>query len=124
MITLTIPPAEVRATVDYRRLIDCIQEVEGHAWEDQCGALGWTWAAWHEDAQGLPYRFARSPEHARTVAERRLLRMSDLLTRLGWSPSVRNLAQVWRSGLSGVTRGRPVEPGYGRRVENLYYSKP
>ncbi len=116
------PPAEVRSVVDYNLLVTCIIMVEGHRWKDRGGALGWQPAAWKEDARGLPFSEAQNPVSARLVAIRRLERMAGELAKRGKKPTVQNLAQVWRSGLTGVVSGRPREPDYGQRVANLYFA--
>lgn len=118
---LDAPPAEIQSAIDYGRLLDCIAQVEGRPWNSLGGALGFTYAAWHEDSSGYPYSRAGVPAVARIVGLKRLTRMSRLLTKAGFAPSVQNLAQVWRSGLTGVVSGHPKEPGYGVRVSNLYY---
>lgn len=123
MITFTIPAAEVQPALDYHRIVECIEHVEGHSWSFGGGALGWTVAAWMEDAGGRPFSHAKIPHVSRAIAVRRLERLTPLMTRAGYSLTVRNIAQLWRSGLAGVTSGNPREPGYGIRVANLYFDR-
>lgn len=123
-LTITVPP--LVKVVDYDRLVDCIQAVEGNKWSADGGALGFTRKAWYEDSMGTPYFFACQEKPARTVAIRRLKRFSLWFEKHNYDPTPERLGQAWRHFLFAAVR-RPKydkaplkDADYGERVANLY----
>jgi len=120
VITLTIPPAEVRtvSSIEPVRFFACIAQVEGHEWTDQGGALAFTEAAWRE-VTALPYRHAKQAHHALNVGTLLLAKYQREFEKAGiaWTPQ--SAATAWRWGLTGAIRRRGRSE-YGQRAENLY----
>lgn len=118
-------------STDFRRLAECIREVERRprhprGLHGELGDFQFKKSAWDEDAQGLPFSFALDRPHAEIVAERRLRRMSRLLTERCIDPTAYNLALCWNEGVSGVILGKWQTQGvrdYAVHVENLYLAR-
>ena len=101
------------------RLLNAIQQVEGHKWSDPGGALAIQPATWRQHSH-LPYRFASLRPHAEQVARRHLEWLAKSLRDDGWPVTPYALAACWRFGFEGYKR-RNAHIDYAIRVQNLYF---
>ena len=106
---------------DMRRLVRCLEEVEGGQWHHPGGKLCFTHATWNANSK-LPYIQACNPTVAREVAATVLIHHEGRLLKEDRIPTVRTMALCWRYGYDGAQTTQDKEQ-YGERVANLYNDK-
>lgn len=122
-------PAAVPAPIDPPRMLLALSRVENPKQDVRAvgprGERGlWqmkesTW----KDTTGWPFSLATDPAVSRCVARTRLIFCEAELQKAGLAVSVRNMALVWREGLSAVINHK-FQPkavrDYAIRVESIY----
>ena len=106
---------------DMRRLVRCLEEVEGGQWHHPGGKLCFTHGTWQSHSK-LPYIQACNPTVAREVAATVLIHHEARLLKEERVPTVRTMALCWRYGYDGAKATQDKEK-YGERVANLYADK-
>jgi len=128
--TMTTDPSNKPAAIeapkeerykDMRRLVRCLEEVEGGQWHHPGGKLCFTHGTWNAYSK-LPYIQACNPTVAREVAATVLIHHEGRLLREDKVPTVRTMALCWRHGYEGALAHKG-KSDYAERAENLYNDK-
>lgn len=116
-------PAKEQRYTDLRRLVRCLEELEGGQWHHPGGKLCFTHGTWQTHSK-LPYIQACNPTVAREVAATVLIHHEGRLLREEKVPTVRTMALCWRHGYEGMLHHKPnPKDDYAERAENLYNDK-
>lgn len=120
--TPAVPQRPTEPVLDHARVLACILAVEGNPWSREGGGYGFTITTWRQHTT-LPYRYAKIPAYANTVAKKHLKWLMESLKADGFATAPYFIYACWLHGLEGgelcVQSGKCDR---AQRCENLYWS--